>query len=213
MLFLYLKSRSGPHVPPLLTHPKTWQPAPVTALGWKRRRTRPAQPHPLLQRHRRLGKAHVYSVMARTGSLLAHPHYSRERLAGAESLMQILTLPRGFSLGLPGFSPFFLLPRHFHLPLLTTSLRISCSRTSRTNNSHMLTVPPVPAVAQDWAKYMYVCTNGSASLLKCWSMQLDIEKHVFQVLDFVLFFFFHFNRLEDGSLIYETLEAFSPRDP
>ena len=145
--------------------------------------------------------------------LVAHPHYSRERLAGAESLMQILTLPRGFSLGLPGFSPFFLLPRHFHLPLLTTSLRISCSRTSRTNNSHMLTVPPVPAVAQDWAKYMYVCTNGSASLLKCWSMQVDIEKHVLQVLYFVIFFFFHFNRLEDGSLIYETLEAFSSRDP
>lgn len=147
-MFLYLKSRSGPHVPPLLTHPKTRQPAPVTALGWKRRRTRPAQPHLLLQLRRRLGKARVYSVMARTGPPVGHPRHSRERLAGAESLMQILTLPRGFSLSLPGFSPFFLLPRHFHLPLLTTSLWISGSRTSRTNNSHILTVPPVPAVGR-----------------------------------------------------------------
>ena len=116
-------------------------------------------------------------------------HYSSERLVGAESLMQILILPRGFSLSLPGFSSFFILPRHFHLPLLTASLWISCSRTRHTNNSHILTVQPTPTVAQGQAKYMYLYTNGPASLLKCWSMQVDIEKQIFQVLDFVLFFF------------------------
>lgn len=41
---------------------------------------------------------------------LGHPNHPNERFGGAKSLTQIRTLPRGFSLRLPGSSSFFLPP-------------------------------------------------------------------------------------------------------
>lgn len=41
-------------------------------------------------------------------------------------------------------------------------------------------------------------------------MQVDIEKQICLAIGFV--HAFHFHRLKDGSLVYETLETFPPRD-
>lgn len=72
---------------------------------------------------------------------LGHPNHPNERFGGAKSLTQIRTLPRGFSLRLPGSSSFFLplmllpsslpacLPCGFHAPGPDTK-----------NNNHTLTV-------------------------------------------------------------------------
>lgn len=99
---------------------------------------------------------------------------------------------------------------YFHLPFLTTCpVDFMLQHQTQKGQPHI----DCATISHNCLRsnQIYVLyPSGSASLLKCWLMQVDIEKQICQAIGFV--HVFHFHRLKDGSLVYETLETFPPRD-